>query len=359
MFVQRTVSRLARVGGAAVCGTRPLRSSFQPNLTSLTNQLHREEHARIGGAREEGIPRISRLRVRPIAVLHESHHVMIVGRNFCNGFSSNQYLVVNKQNQQCIFVDACDDWPDDWVAFLSSSNLKPTHVFLTHCHVDNVINLNALLGIVEHHTGVRMGIMWCPAEQPWVEQYQRACHRYARVDESRQPLPMLRSDLHSHCTYAHEFHSKQNQQQHRQGAEDAKPPPRIRERNLLLSCATNRATSFYEFGSHNVLHYLFTPGHSPGHMMLSLPRERLLFTGDVLFYNQVGRVDLPHATGERLSESLLALEDFPDATVLLPGHGRLTTLGRERRESAALRSLYERRGMGKQEVLVGFNTGYL
>ncbi|CCW63773.1 unnamed protein product [Phytomonas sp. EM1] len=359
--------------------TRPSRDSFQSNLTSFTNARNRDENfIKFGNkGRTIGIPRIERLQTRPISILHETPHIMVAGRNFCNGFSSNQFLLVNKQTKRCIFVDACDDWPDDWVTFISSSRLTPTHVFLTHCHIDNIVNLTALMTIVERHLNTRLGLMWCPAEQVWVDAFPRACQRYGREEEARKVLPFAQNNNYTYNSYAYGLMQRQhalNQRYHQKsrmrnqtneedgygpGAELPLPPELVRQQDILLTCATNRAMSFYEFGAHSLLYYIFTPGHSPGHMMLSLPREKLLFTGDVLCYNQVGRVDLPWATGERLAESLLALEDFPDGTVLLPGHGRLTTLGRERRENRALQVLYERRAVGQQEVSVGFNAGYL
>ncbi|CCW68290.1 unnamed protein product [Phytomonas sp. Hart1] len=362
-------------------GTRPSRDPFQPNLTSLTNMRNRDEYfIKFGNkGRSMGIPRIERLQTRPISILHETPHIMVVGRNFCNGFASNQFLLVNKQTKHCIFIDACDDWPDDWVTFISSSKLTLTHIFFTHCHIDNIINLTALMTIVAQHLKTCPGLMWCPAEQVWIDAFPRACQRYRREEEARKVLPFTQNNYYTYNTYAYRLLQRQrslDQQYQREaamrnptdeadphelGAEAALPlpPELVRRQDILLSCATNRATSFYEFGTHSLLYYIFTPGHSPGHMMLSLPREKLLFTGDVLCYNQIGRVDLPWATGERLAESLLTLEDFPDATVLLPGHGRLTTLGRERRENRALQALYERRELGQQEVSVGFNTGYL
>ncbi|EPY39992.1 metallo-beta-lactamase family protein-like protein [Angomonas deanei] len=320
-----------------------------------------------------GIPRIPRLQVRPISILHETTKVSVAGRNFCNGFRSNQYLIINKENKQCIFVDASDDWPDDWVAFISASGLTPTHIFLTHCHIDNVINLNALMHITEQHFKIRLGVMWSPTEQVWVEKFPAVCERYGRLEERRLTLPLLQNSQYSYYTYHSHLLEKQRlmEEAYRSSYQtdeegeasllpDRPPPPQVvRREDILLSSATNRATSFYEFGKHCALQYIFTPGHSPGHMMLSLPQERLLFTGDVLYYNGIGRVDLPWATGEQLAESLLLLESHSDRTVLLPGHGRLTTLGRERRQNPALRSLYERRELGQQTPSVGFNDGYM
>lgn len=375
-------------GGSLFHPSRICRSSFQPNLTSLTNQRNRNENLlKFGSQTGMGVPRISRQAVRPITVLHETPHLMVAGRNYANGFSSNQYLLIQKETKECIFVDASDDWPDDWAAFIASSGLTPTHVFVTHCHIDNVVNLNSLMAIMEQHFHTRLGLMWCPAEQCWVDAYPRACERYGRTAELGRPLPFLQNNLYTHFTYAHHLHQKQrmleeqhrmdnNQEteeeqeeqsfrlgkakpQQRDAATSSPPPQLIRTKDLLLSSATNRSTSFYEFGPHSVLHYMFTPGHSPGHMMLSLPRERLLFSGDVLHFSGIGRVDLPWGCGSRLAESLLMLEELPDSTVVLPGHGRLTTMGRERRENRAVRSLYERRELGVQEVSVGFNQGYL
>ncbi|KAL7702751.1 metallo-beta-lactamase family protein-like protein [Lotmaria passim] len=374
--------------------TQLLLSSFQPNLTSLTNQVNRnEDFLKFGNKNVPvGVPRIDRRDVRAITVLHETPHLLVAGRNYANGFSGNQFLLIQKEKKECIFVDAADDWPDDWVSFIASSKLRPTYFFLTHCHVDSVINLNAFMAVMEQHFHTRMGLMWCPAEQSWVDAFPRSCERYGRLEEMRQPLPLLKNSLYSHYTYAHQLRQRQREldeearfqrgadskeedgqqgmRNHNRGKgseEQSQQPslptslPRqlVRSKDILLSSATNRSTSFYEFGPHSVLHYVFTPGHSPGHMMLSLPRERLLFSGDMLFYNSVGRVDLPWGSGERLAESLLTLEDYPDSTVVLPGHGRLTTLGRERRENRALRTLYERRAAGDQRVSVGFNTGYL
>ncbi|KAG5478855.1 hypothetical protein CUR178_05435 [Leishmania enriettii] len=371
---------LSHRAGGLLRLTASVRCTFQPNLTSLTNQANRNEQFLKFGNKSTpmGVPRVLRRDVRPISILHETPHLLVAGRNYANGFAGNQFILVHKETKECIFIDAADDWPDDWVSFIATSGLRPTHFFLTHCHVDCIVNLNAFLAVMEHHFHVRLGLMWCPAEQSWVDAFPRSCERYGRIEEMRQPLPLLQNSLYSYYTYAHQLGQRQRALNEAAASTEsvtddadkvtggrhsaplrALPQQLVRSNDILLSSATNRSTSFYEFGPHSVLHYVFTPGHSPGHMMLSLPRERLLFTGDVLFYNAVGRVDLPWGSGERLAESLLTLEGYPDNTVLLPGHGRLTTLGRERRENRALRTLYERRAAGDQRVSVGYNTGYL
>lgn len=74
-----------------------------------------------------------------------------------------------------------------------------------------------------------------------------------------------------------------------------------------------------------------TPGHSPGHVTYSLRGEEAIFSGDVLFQNSVGRVDLPGGDGPTLLRSIRTLlETHSPETGVYPGHMGVTTLGAER-----------------------------
>ena len=85
---------------------------------------------------------------------------------------------------------------------------------------------------------------------------------------------------------------------------------------------------------------VFTPGHSPGHVTYSVPDERVLFSGDVLFQNSVGRTDLPFGDWPTLLASIGSLLDaFPDETGVYPGHMGITTLGAERASNPFLAEL--------------------
>jgi len=79
------------------------------------------------------------------------------------------------------------------------------------------------------------------------------------------------------------------------------------------------------------LKVLHTPGHSMGSVSLYHEKQRILFSGDTLFYHTVGRTDLPFADHSMLIESirkkLLPLEK---AVKVYPGHGKMTTIGDER-----------------------------
>jgi glyoxylase-like metal-dependent hydrolase (beta-lactamase superfamily II) len=85
---------------------------------------------------------------------------------------------------------------------------------------------------------------------------------------------------------------------------------------------------------------VFTPGHSPGHVTYAVRGESAIFSGDVLFEGSVGRVDLPGGDGPTLLASIgKLLDDYPDETVVHPGHMGLTTLGAERATNPFLGSL--------------------
>lgn len=81
-------------------------------------------------------------------------------------------------------------------------------------------------------------------------------------------------------------------------------------------------------------HVLHTPGHSPGSLTFYLEEEGVAFDGDVLFADGVGRTDLPGGDWETLMRSIReVLLVLPDETVLYPGHGPQTTVGREKRHN--------------------------
>jgi glyoxylase-like metal-dependent hydrolase (beta-lactamase superfamily II) len=86
--------------------------------------------------------------------------------------------------------------------------------------------------------------------------------------------------------------------------------------------------------SANVLH---TPGHTEGSVCLYFEAQKKLIAGDTLFAGSIGRTDLPGGSMQKimnsLQETVLAL---PDETVVVPGHGPLTTIGEERESNPFL-----------------------
>jgi glyoxylase-like metal-dependent hydrolase (beta-lactamase superfamily II) len=82
---------------------------------------------------------------------------------------------------------------------------------------------------------------------------------------------------------------------------------------------------------------LHTPGHTEGSICLYFAAEKKLIAGDTLFAGSIGRTDLPGGSMKKIIDSLhstvLAL---PDDTVVVPGHGTLTTIGDERESNPFL-----------------------
>jgi glyoxylase-like metal-dependent hydrolase (beta-lactamase superfamily II) len=294
-----------------------------PNLTAATNAVgalsDSSKWTSLDPSKQRGVARRVRASMGSIIAIHESSALIVFGRNRCNNFNSNQYLLVSKSTNEGVFIDMADDWPDDWVGFVNESRISVRLVFLTHLHVDNIIGLAPF-----HRMMPSVPVAWNLAEKYWLEKFPAACRRYGRGDMAGAALPM-----------------------HRLSADPGS--------NLLLTSMTTRSTSFIEFGSLG-LFYMHTPGHSMGHMMLHVPQEKLLFSGDVIGFDFIGRVDLPMALGSMLGQTLRALEELPDNTVLLPGHGRLTTLARERKCNLGLQRVYELMAAGRSIPSVGFNS---
>jgi hydroxyacylglutathione hydrolase len=76
---------------------------------------------------------------------------------------------------------------------------------------------------------------------------------------------------------------------------------------------------------------IHTPGHTPGSLCLYAPDAGLLFSGDTLFRESIGRTDLPGGdTGQILRSISQRLFALPDDTRVLPGHMQETTIAYER-----------------------------
>ncbi|MDQ6676622.1 MAG: MBL fold metallo-hydrolase [Acidobacteriota bacterium] len=85
-------------------------------------------------------------------------------------------------------------------------------------------------------------------------------------------------------------------------------------------------------------HILHTPGHTQGSLSIWIPAEEKLVAGDTLFRDSIGRTDLPGGDGKQIIRSIQGkLMGLPEETVVIPGHGMTTTIGREKRLNPFLR----------------------
>ena len=79
-----------------------------------------------------------------------------------------------------------------------------------------------------------------------------------------------------------------------------------------------------------VFRVIHTPGHTPGGVCYYNEREKTIFTGDTMFWESIGRADLPLSDGQELTRSIKEkLLILPGDTTVYPGHGRPTDINHE------------------------------
>ena len=73
-----------------------------------------------------------------------------------------------------------------------------------------------------------------------------------------------------------------------------------------------------------------TPGHTSDRRSIYFKNEKVMFTGDFLFYRSIGRTDLDTGNDIDMITSLEKISEYPDDIIIYPGHGPKSTLGREK-----------------------------
>ena len=205
------------------------------------------------------------------------HEIIPVGALQCNCS-----ILGDEASGEAIVVDPGDDIPRI-VALLQKHRLTVKQILITHAHIDHIAGAARLKQL----TGAP--ILYNPRDLPLVKM----------MDVQAGWLGMATPEVHA-------------------------PDDTLEDGNVIAITGISGI----------ILH---TPGHTQGSVCLHLPAQQLLLAGDTLFSGSVGRTDLPGGDGRTLIRSIHAkLLPLPDSTIVIPGHGPNTTIGRERESNPFL-----------------------
>jgi hydroxyacylglutathione hydrolase len=197
-----------------------------------------------------------------------------------NPFQENTYILYDETGE-CVIVDpGCYDKEEqsDLSSFIEENELNVKMLLNTHCHVDHVLGN----WYIKTRYGVKLYI------HPKDEVVLKAVKIYAP----------------NYGMFAYQ---------------EAEPDDYLDENQMI------------RFGD-QTLKILFVPGHSPGHVAFYDDASKQLISGDVLFYNSIGRTDLPGGNYQTLIDSIRhKIFTLPDDVTVFPGHGPNTSVGFEKR----------------------------
>jgi len=197
-------------------------------------------------------------------------------------FGTNCYLVGSEETRDGMVIDPAGD-ASRILSNISELDLKIGLIVVTHSHPDHI----GAIRQVEENTGASFAVHTAEAEI--MQHYDFS--RFTARDPAFQKPPLP---------------------------------------NRLLKDGDFLVVGNLKF---QVLH---TPGHSPGG--ICIVGYGVVFSGDTLFHESIGRSDGPGGDSNLLISNIRAkLLILPDQTVVLPGHGPKTTIGQERRNNPFLR----------------------
>jgi glyoxylase-like metal-dependent hydrolase (beta-lactamase superfamily II) len=193
---------------------------------------------------------------------------------------TNTYILVDEDIKEAVIIDPADN-AAELIQFLEGNELTLDGVLLTHGHYDHI---NALQGLREKY-------------DPWKLKV------YAAKPE--QEVLMVKSyNLSDQFGEGYTTHA-----------------------NMMI-----KDHQVFEVTSAHKAECIYTPGHTLGSCCYYFKPEGWLFVGDTLFAGSIGRTDLPTGNYDELMRSVNEiLMQFPDETIVFPGHGPSTTIGQERK----------------------------
>lgn len=105
------------------------------------------------------------------------------------------------------------------------------------------------------------------------------------------------------------------------------------DKKLILN---NPKEQIYTFGPFT-FEVIFTKGHTSDSVTYYFPKKHIMFTGDFLFKETIGRTDMPTGNMKDMKNSLEIIKNYPDNTKIYPGHGEITTLKYEKENNYFLK----------------------
>ncbi|ESU38605.1 Hydroxyacylglutathione hydrolase, partial [Giardia duodenalis] len=91
--------------------------------------------------------------------------------------------------------------------------------------------------------------------------------------------------------------------------------------------------STFDLGNDNIFRIMHTPGHTPGSSLLYCNKAKVVFTGDTIFANSVGRTDFPGGSSKQLKASVKRIyKELSDDFRIYPGHNHDVTLGESKND---------------------------
>ena len=223
-----------------------------------------------------------------------------------DAFGTNCYVVAAGPGEQCVVVDPGIGVLDQLDAVLAEHRLFPAAVLLTHGHLDHTFSVAPVCGA------------------RGITAYVHPADREMLADPAKGLSMDLTQLFGGRLPYTE--------------------PEDVAE---LTDGATLSLAGLELTVDH-------APGHTGGSVLFRLPgagssweAEQICLSGDVLFAGSIGRTDLP---GGNTTTMMTSLRDkilpLADDTVVLPGHGPATTIGRERAQNPYLRELVAAPGRG-------------
>lgn len=206
--------------------------------------------------------------------------MMEVKEFVCNMLQENCY-VVNDETSEAVVIDCgayFEDEREAIVEYIKSKNLKVRHLLCTHGHFDHCFGNDTIWRAFDVKPEVS-------AKDEWL------------MDIGSQMRRMMGTSY------------------------DREVPPT----GKLLNDG-----NVVRFGNHE-LKVMETPGHTPGGVCYYCEEEKVVFTGDTLFHQSIGRTDFERGSYTEIMKSLRTLARLPEDTTVYSGHGPRTTIGTELR----------------------------